>query len=37
MDMSVVGWSGSKDTSNGWAVVSLVLMGFFSISSLVEG
>ncbi len=35
--LSVVGWSGSNDISKGWAVMSLVLMCFFSISSSVEG
>ena len=34
--VSVVGWSGSKDTSKDWAVMSLVFMCFFSISRLVE-
>ena len=35
--VSVVDWSGSKDTSKGWAVMSLFIMCFFSISRSVEG
>jgi hypothetical protein len=31
--MSVVGWSGSKEKSKSWAVPSLVLMCFHSMSS----